>query len=177
MQTPHSPTAKEGLLLSYACGPEAQVWERTIAEVLRSTERRAGPSDALISCHQGLRYTWTTLLEECERVAAGMFALGIRPGDRVGIWSTNCAEWVQLQYACALSGIVLVNVNPAYRSHELQYVLLKSRIRMLFLHERDARADYRKIDPFPGPAGRHPEMNALPHRLRCGLSFHVCRFG
>ena len=74
-----------------------------------------------------------------------MPALGLIPGDRIGVWSTNCAEWVALQYGCALSGFVLVNVNPAYRSHELSYVLNRSRIRALILHERDHRADYRLI--------------------------------
>jgi fatty-acyl-CoA synthase len=130
---------------SYAKGPQAEVWNRTIGAVIRDTARRDGGRVALVSRHQGLRYTWAEVLAEAERVAAGMFALGLLPGDRVGVWSTNCAEWVLLQYACALSGIVLVNVNPAYRSHELQYVLRKSRIRVLFLHEHDQRADYRKI--------------------------------
>jgi fatty-acyl-CoA synthase len=63
----------------------------------------------------------------------------------VGIWASNCAEWIFLQLACARTGVVLVNVNPAYRSHELSYVLRKSRMRAIFLHERDARADYRAI--------------------------------
>lgn len=140
-----STTVTECDLRSYSCGPEADVWNRTIGEVIRETAARSATRDALISRHQNLRYSWHDLLLEAERVAAGLFALGVNPGDRVGVWATNCAEWVLLQYACALSGIVLVNVNPAYRSHELQYVLKKSRIRVLFLHERDQRADYRAI--------------------------------
>ena len=140
-----STTALECDLRSYSRGPEADVWNRTIGEVIRETAARNATRDALISCHQGLRYSWKDLLHEAERVAAGLFALGVNPGDRAGVWSTNCAEWVLLQYACALSGIVLVNVNPAYRSHELRYVLKRSRIRVLFLHERDQRADYRAI--------------------------------
>lgn len=138
-------TTMECELQSYTRGPESQVWDRSIGAVLQSTRQRCGEHLALISRHQGLRYTWDELVREAERVAAGLFALGLNPGDRVGVWSTNCAEWVLLQYACALSGLVLVNVNPAYRSHELRYVLKKSRIRVLFLHERDARADYRQI--------------------------------
>ena len=78
-------------------------------------------------------------------MARGLAGLGLRPGDRAGIWASNCVEWVLLQYAAARAGVVLVNVNPAYRSHELRYVLQKSRIRALFLHERDAHADYREI--------------------------------
>lgn len=130
---------------SYAAGPAAVVWERTIGGVLRQTASRSPAVEALVSLHQQLRYTWSELLREAEHVAAGLLALGLNPGDRVGIWSTNCAEWILLQYACALSGIVLVNVNPAYRSHELRFVLQKSAIRVLFLHEGDARADYRRI--------------------------------
>ncbi|MBL0158296.1 MAG: AMP-binding protein [Bryobacterales bacterium] len=130
---------------SYAAGPAAAVWERTIGRVLRQTASRCPSVEALVSRHQKLRFTWRELLLATEKVAAGLLALGLNPGDRVGVWSTNCAEWVLLQYACALSGIVLVNVNPAYRSHELRFVLQKSAIRILFLHESDARADYRRI--------------------------------
>jgi fatty-acyl-CoA synthase len=67
------------------------------------------------------------------------------PGDRIGVWATNCAEWVMLQFGCALAGIVLVNINPAYRSHELSFVLKKSGIRALFLREQDQRSNYRSI--------------------------------
>ena len=79
------------------------------------------------------------------RTARGLAGLGLRAGDRVGIWASNCLEWILMQYASARAGVILVNVNPAYRSHELRYVLQKSRIRALFLHERDARANYREI--------------------------------
>lgn len=130
---------------SLVTGPPAHVWDRTIGEVLRQTALQHGECEALVSRQQNLRYTWAQVVREAERIAAGLFALGLHPGDRVGVWSTNCAEWVLLQYACALGGLVLVNVNPAYRSHELQFVLRRSRIRVLFLHERDQRADYRHI--------------------------------
>ena len=130
---------------SYAAGPAAAVWDRTIGQVLRQTVARNPSVEALVSRHQQLRLTWSQLLHETERVAAGLLALGLNPGDRAGVWSTNCSEWILLQYACALTGIVLVNVNPAYRSHELRFVLQKSAIRILFLHEGDARADYRRI--------------------------------
>jgi fatty-acyl-CoA synthase len=71
--------------------------------------------------------------------------MGLNAGDRVGIWSANCWQWVVLQLACARAGLVLVNVNPAYRSHELAYVIAKSRMKALFLWEQDARANYREI--------------------------------
>ena len=80
-----------------------------------------------------------------ERTARGLWGLGIRPGDRVGMWASNCAEWIYLQVATTRIGAVLVNVNPAYRSHELGFVLRKSGLKAIFLHERDARANYLEI--------------------------------
>jgi fatty-acyl-CoA synthase len=71
--------------------------------------------------------------------------LGLAPGDRIGVWATNCAEWILLQFAASRAGLVLVNVNPAYRSTELSYVLRKSRMRVLFLRERDQRSEYAPI--------------------------------
>jgi fatty-acyl-CoA synthase len=79
------------------------------------------------------------------RAAGGLRALGLQPGDRAGIWSANCVEWILLQLATAQAGLVLVNVNPAYRSHELRYVLGQSGMRALFLWESDERGDYRQI--------------------------------
>jgi fatty-acyl-CoA synthase len=100
--------------------------------------------------------TWRELDAEVTRVARGLAGLGLQPGDRIGVWATNCVEWILLQYACGRTGIILVNVNPAYRSHELRYVLAKSRMKALFLHEKDSRADYSAIlagsmdgDPLP----------------------------
>ena len=92
-----------------------------------------------------VRLTWSELDREATRVARGLAGLGLAPGDRAGIWASNCIEWILMQYAAARAGVVLVNVNPAYRSHELRYVLQKSRIRALFLREHDARANYRAI--------------------------------
>lgn len=138
-------TVEQPLTESYARGPEAEIWERSIGEAVRATAMRHPDSLALVSRHQNVRLTWAELLEAGERLAAGLLSLGLEPGDRVGVWSTNCAEWIELQYACALAGLVLVNINPAYRSHELRYVLERSGLRVLFLHERDRRADYLEI--------------------------------
>ena len=82
---------------------------------------------------------------EVTRTARGLAGLGLLPGHRAGIWASNCLEWVLLQYAAPRAGVMLVNVNPASRSHELRYVLAKSHIRALFLHEKDSRANYRQI--------------------------------
>jgi fatty-acyl-CoA synthase len=117
----------------------------TLSQALAGCAARFPDRDALIVCHQGVRLTWRQLEAEATRVARGLAGLGLRPGDRLGIWASNCVEWVLLQYATARAGVVLVNVNPAYRSHELRDVLTRSRIRALALRARDARADYRQI--------------------------------
>ncbi len=100
---------------------------------------------ALVSRHQKQRYTYLQLLSEVDRTAGGLIDLGLVPGDRIGVWSSNCTEWVLLQLAAARAGLVLVNVNPAYRSHELGYVLRKSGMKALFLWPEDGRANYRQI--------------------------------
>ncbi|MFN7921046.1 MAG: AMP-binding protein [Bryobacteraceae bacterium] len=130
---------------SYAKGPSIPLLETTIGERLRTTAKMFPDRTALVSRHQAIPFTWAELDDEVDRWAGGLIGAGMTPGDRVGIWSANCAEWVILQLACARAGLVLVNVNPAYRSHELSYVIRKSRMRMLFLWERDQRANYRGI--------------------------------
>jgi fatty-acyl-CoA synthase len=132
-------------MLSYARGPDAPILEKTISQVLAETAAENAEREALVVCHQKVRFTWRELAEEAERVVRGLSGLGLKPEDRVGVWSTNCVEWILLQLACARAGLVLVNVNPAYRSHELGFVLRRSRMRALFLWENDARADYFKI--------------------------------
>src|SRR5438067_9488456 len=82
--------------------------------------------EALVSCHQGLRYTYRQLREACDRFARGLLALGVAKGDRVGIWAPNHAEWVVAQFATPKIGAILVNINPAYRTHELEYALKQS---------------------------------------------------
>ena len=130
---------------SYARGPSIPLLEKTIGQALADSAARVPSALALVSRHQGLRLTFTQLEAEAERVARGLWGLGIRPGDRVGVWACNCAEWIYLQLATAMIGTVLVNVNPAYRSQELRFVLRKSGMKAIFLHERDARANYSEI--------------------------------
>jgi len=130
---------------SYARGAAIPLLEETISQALRDRASKSPHRDALIVRHQNARFTWAELDNEVTRVARGLAGLGLKPGDRAGIWASNCLEWVLLQYAAPRAGVVLVNVNPAYRSHELRFVLKNSRIRALFLHEHDSRADYRRI--------------------------------
>jgi fatty-acyl-CoA synthase len=131
--------------LSYSRGPELPLLEKTIDRAFRDTAALFPDHDALVVRHQHVRLTYRELDAQVEQTARGLAGLGLRPGNRAGVWACNCVEWVLLQLACARAGVVLVNVNPAYRSHELAFVLRKSRMRALFLRERDARADYRSI--------------------------------
>src|SRR5579864_226736 len=132
-------------MLSYSKGPDVLLLEETICEVFLKTAKRFPNHDALIVRHQNVRLTFSQLAVKVESVARGLAGLGLGAGDRIGVWSTNCVEWVLLQLACARIGAVLVNVNPAYRAHELGFVLRKSGMKTLFLLEKDSRSDYRAI--------------------------------
>src|SRR5690348_3587716 len=79
--------------------------------------------EAVVVVHQNVRWTYAQFAAEVDRVARGLTALGLRTGDRMGIWAPNCAEWLLVQFASAKAGVILVNVNPAYRTSELEYVL------------------------------------------------------
>ncbi|HLK63047.1 MAG TPA: AMP-binding protein [Bryobacteraceae bacterium] len=130
---------------SYACGPKGTIVRAPIGDVFLETARRFPQELALVSRPQNIRLTWEQYAHEGLRAAAGLRALGLAPGDRVGVWASNCVEWTMLQFGSALAGIVLVNINPAYRSHEMSFVLRRSRIRALFLHREDRRANYQTI--------------------------------
>ena len=139
------PVEEEIRTLSYSEGPSRPLLELTIGDLLHRTADRFPDRLAVASCHQSKRLTWAELSEEADRVARGLWSLGIRRGDRVGLWSTNCIEWIVMHMGCARAGAALVNVNPAYRSHELQYTLRKSRMKALFLWHKDKRANYEEI--------------------------------
>ncbi len=119
-------------MLSYAHGacPDPLLGE-TIAQNLERTAERVPDADALISCHQRVRYTYGQFNEAVDRIAGAMIAAGLHQGDRVGVWSPNRAEWVLMQYATAKLGVILVNINPAYRVHELEYALGQSGCRWI----------------------------------------------
>ncbi len=115
---------------------------RTIGEDLDRAVERFGDREALVSCHQDLRYTYAELGEAVDRLARSLVASGLEPGDRLGIWSPNCAEWVLVQYATAKAGVVLVNINPAYRTSELEYALRQSGCRWLIAATAFKTSDY-----------------------------------
>jgi fatty-acyl-CoA synthase len=131
--------------VSYARGPSRPLLDLTVGDLLHRTADRYPDHLAVASLHQQKRLTWAELDATADRVARGLWSLGIRHGDRVGLWSTNCIEWVIMHMGCARSGAALVNLNPAYRSHELEFTLTRSRMKALFLWHKDKRADYEEI--------------------------------
>ena len=151
-------------MLSYRSGPDVPLWEKTIGQVLDQTVEHSGDCLALVSRHQAKRYNWRELRDLSDCVARGLWSLGIRAGDRVGLWSTNCVEWVMVHLGCARAGAILVNVNPAYRTHELAFTLRKSGMKALFLWERDGRADYAQILD----EARHGQVLPLEHVVLFG---------
>lgn len=110
---------------------EVPLLETTIGADLAATVARVPDGEALVECATGRRWTYRELAADVEVVARGLASLGIEKGDRVGIWAPNCAEWTLVQYATARLGVVLVNVNPAYRAHELGYVVGQSGMRAI----------------------------------------------
>ena len=129
--------------LAIDSGPaDVALLDETIGENLRRTVAAHGDNEALVARHQGIRWTYAEFGERVERLSAGLLGLGIEVGDRVGLWSPNYAEWILLQYATANVGAILVNVNPAYRTHELAYALNQSGCRVLFAAPSFKTSDY-----------------------------------
>jgi fatty-acyl-CoA synthase len=126
---------------AHGASPVALLGE-TIGANLERTAREHPDRVALISRHQGLRYTYAEYDAEVDRVARALLAAGIEQGDRVGLWSPNRAEWALVQYATAKIGAILVNVNPAYRTSELEYALRQSGCRMLMAASKFKSSDY-----------------------------------
>jgi len=132
--------------LSYSHGASAQpLLGETIGDNLRRIAGLFAGSEAMVDVPAGRRWTYAQLDADTDHVASGLLTLGIEKGDRVGIWAPNCSEWVLLQYATAKIGAILVNINPAYRSHELGYVLRQSGIRLLVSAESFKTSDYRAM--------------------------------
>ena len=114
----------------------------TIGRLLRRVVLEGPDRAALVTRHQGVRWTYAELLSRSEDLAIGLQALGLKKGDRVGIWSANVSEWVLAQFGTALAGLILVNINPAYRSHEFEYAMKKSGCRALILSPGHKNNDY-----------------------------------
>ncbi|MEO7006172.1 MAG: AMP-binding protein [Terrimesophilobacter sp.] len=130
-------------MLSYsAVQSELPLLEDTIGANFEKSVVRFADRDALIDVPSGRRWIYRELNVDVDRLARGLLAAGLAKGDRVGIWSPNCAEWTILQYATAKVGVVLVNVNPAYRASEVEFVVKQCGMRMLVSAPSDKYSDY-----------------------------------
>ncbi len=137
MTTPTDPT------LSHAVGPlDPPLLEQTIGDNLDAAVERYPGRDALVDRAQDVRLTYAELGEQVDRLARAFVAAGLETGDRVGIWAPNCAEWTLTQFATAKIGAILVTINPAYRTHELTYVLNQAGIRCLVAAPAFKTSDY-----------------------------------
>lgn len=129
--------------LSYVCGTSSEpLLYRTIGAVLEEAAARWPDRDALIVPHQHIHWSWRQLNEAADRFAAGLLRLGLQPGDRIGVWSPNRFEWVVTQFATAKAGLILVNVNPAYRLSELAFALNKVGCKALVIAPSFKASDY-----------------------------------
>jgi fatty-acyl-CoA synthase len=134
------------MALAYAHGATAvPLLGETIGQRWNSIVANHAADDALVSSAQGIRWTYAELNEQVERCACGMLGQGIKKGDRVGIWSPNNAEWVVVQFATARLGAILVNINPSYRSHELEYALGQSGCSLLIHAAGFKDVDYDEV--------------------------------
>lgn len=162
---------------SYVSGTsETPLIGMTIGDAFDQTVARFPDREALVSRHQGLRYTWAQLRDEVDRAARGLLAIGITKGDRVGIWSPNRAEWTITQFATSKIGAILVNINPAYRLHELEYALNQSGCLALVFAPNFRATDYTAMMQTLCPELAHSapgklDSHKFPH-LR-----HVIRMG
>jgi fatty-acyl-CoA synthase len=137
------PTAAQ---LSYSHGTSSTpLLGETIGDNLRRIAGQFGDSEVVVDVPSGRRWTYRQFDADTDALARGLLAAGIKARDRVGIWSPNCAEWVLLQFATAKIGAILVNINPAYRSHELEFVLRQSGVRLLVSAESFKTSDYRAM--------------------------------
>jgi fatty-acyl-CoA synthase len=132
--------------LSYSHGTSSTpLLGETIGDNLRRIAGQFGDSEVVVDVPGGSRWTYRQFDADTDALALGLLAAGIKARDRVGIWSPNCAEWVLLQFATAKIGAILVNINPAYRSHELEFVLRQSGVRLLVSAESFKTSNYRAM--------------------------------
>jgi fatty-acyl-CoA synthase len=143
----------------------------TIGQALDASVVKWGANDALIVRHQDIRWTYTELKQRVDALAAGLLALGLSPGERIGIWAPNCSEWALTQFASAKAGLILVNLNPAYRASELEFSLNKVGCRALVLAERFKNAAFIDVVRCVAPELDDCEPNELRSvrlpQLRC----------
>ena len=147
--------------ISYVRGPaDEDLKFMTVPQLLDRAVLRYGARDAAIFAASGTRLSWHDLRRRADDVAAGLLALGIGRGDRVGIWAPHCLEWLLIQFGTARIGAILVNINPAYRATELEFALRKAGCRALVLAPRFKSSDY--VGMLRGLA---PSLDVSPNEL------------
>ncbi len=157
---PHDLTARNGL--AHVIGDTSvPLWRETIPAVMARTTRQFPDRDAAIFLEQGVRWTWAELAEEVDALAAGFLKLGLRKGDRLGIWSPNRYEWLLTQFATARVGIVLVTINPAYRLSEIEYAVNKVGCKALVTAASFKSSDYIGMLQELAPELAHCEPGSL----------------
>jgi fatty-acyl-CoA synthase len=159
------------MALSYVHGASTQpLIGKTIGALFDETCAAHPERLALIVRHQGVRWTYAQLKDRVDAFAAGLLALGLEPGDRVGIWAPNCAEWTITQFATAKAGLILVNINPAYRLTEAEYAINKVSCKALVIAVRHKTSEYLGMVRELREGGRLPSVEAVitigddPHR-------------
>jgi fatty-acyl-CoA synthase len=128
---------------SYTCGTSAvPLLGMTIGEMVDSIAAKYPDNEAVVSVHENIRWTYREFLGRVNRVARGLMGLGVEKGDRVAIWAMNYADWIVVQFATSRIGAIMVNINPAYRTYELEYVLRQAEIQTLIVQGRFKTSDY-----------------------------------
>ncbi len=166
MTHPFDPRVPQGGLSHVRGLTDGALSSSTVHALLAAAARRWPARDAAVFVEQRLRFTWQQLHDEVEAAAAGLWALGVRRGDRVGIWSPNRAEWLLTQFATARIGAILVNINPAYRLSELEYALNKSGVSLLITAAAFKSSNYLGLLQNlgvgqPGGASRLPTLRSV----------------
>jgi fatty-acyl-CoA synthase len=151
---------------SYASGTSSRpLIGQTIGANLASTVEQHPDNEAIVVVHQDVRLTYSQFADAIDEIARGIHALGVDRGDRLGIWAPNCIEWALVQYATAQLGVILVNINPAYRAHELAYVLRQSGCRAVVSATEFKGSSY--VDMIDEA---RPQLPALEHVIHIGTS-------
>ncbi len=148
--------------LSWVEGADAPpLLEITIGQALDHAVNDWGDAEALVSVAQSVRWSWRELGDKADAMAAGLLALGLEPGDRLGVWSPNCAEWALTQFAAAKVGLILTTINPAHRATELEYTLKKAGVKAIVAAPRYKSSDYLEmVEAVSAPS--------LEHRIQIG---------
>jgi fatty-acyl-CoA synthase len=160
-------TAMTSVHMSHVTGDSSPpLLEDTIGALLERAAMRWPDTEVLVSIEQGIRWTYGELNHRVDDVAAGLLSLGLNPGDRIGIWAPNCAEWLVMQFATARVGLVLVNINPAYRLAELEYSLHKVGAKAVVAAESFKTSNYvGMLESLAPEIAEHPPGELLAARL------------